>query len=239
MTGFLKTKSQNGHMDHDEKVYHEGADFQFENEEILLGAPSSYSLITDPKHIVFVMSRYKFVAKMLEGKGEVMEIGSGDGIGLPIVAQAVKHVHCVDWDSRGLNSMNRRLGKHIKNFTTHHVNVNDEAPGIKVDAIYSIDLIEHIDPKKEPYFMDNAMQCLNKNGVMVTGTPNINANTYASPCSQVQHINLKSMQTLRELMEQYFENVFIFGMNDEVVHTGYHGMSHFIWSIAAGIKAQA
>jgi hypothetical protein len=77
---------------------------------------------------------------------------------------------------------------------------------------------------------------LPNDGVMITGTPNISAAQYASECSAVQHINLKSQKTLRELMERYFENVFIFGMNDEVLHTGYGPMSHYIWSIASGLK---
>jgi hypothetical protein len=74
--------------------------------------------------------------------------------------------------------------------------------------------------------------------VLITGTPNITASAHASPRSQVQHINLKSMQSLRELMLRYFENVFMFGQNDEVVHTGYAPMCHYIWSVAAGKRSR-
>ena len=84
--------------------------------------------------------------------------------------------------------------------------------------------------------MERMVSCLPNNGVMITGTPNISAAQYASECSAVQHINLKSQQTLRTLMERYFENVFLFGMNDEVLHTGYGPMSHYIWSVASGLK---
>lgn len=221
-------------MDYKE-AYHAGADFQFEHEEILLGAPTSYSLVHDPKHLAFVLSRYKFVAKMLEGKNAVMEFGSGDGIGLPIVAQAVGHVYCVDWDKRHIESIRRRLLPFCKNITLIHHDLNEgPPPQLLVDAVYSIDVIEHIDRSLEARFMENILSCLSVDGVMVTGTPNITANAYASPCSQVQHINLKSMQTLRQLMQHYFTNVFMFGMNDEVLHTGYHAMCHYIWSVAAG-----
>ena len=41
---------------------------QFAQEEIKLGPWTSYSLVNDPKHMAFVLSRYKFCAKMLEGK---------------------------------------------------------------------------------------------------------------------------------------------------------------------------
>ena len=61
-------------MTKEKELYHKGADFQFEHEEILLGAPSSYSLTHDPKHLAFVLSRYKFCAKMLQGKKKILEM---------------------------------------------------------------------------------------------------------------------------------------------------------------------
>lgn len=222
----------------DREAYHAGSDFQFEHEEILLGAPTSYSLTHDPKHLAFVLARYKFCAKMLEGKKIVMEVGSGDGIGLPLIAQVVEHVYCVDWDERHISSIQRRLLKHLKNVTLIHLDLNAEVPDIKVDAVFSIDVIEHVDPKAETAFLENIIRCLSRNGVLIAGTPNITASQYASPCSAIQHINLKSMQSLRELMARYFENVFMFGMNDEVLHTGHAPMCHYIWSVAAGLKNQ-
>ena len=218
------------------KLYREGSDYQFEHDEILLGAPTSFSLTRDPKHLAFVLARYKFCAKMLEGKKKVMEVGSGDGIGLPIIAKAVNHVYCVDWDKRHIESIKRRLLKYYNNITLKHLDMNVEAPNIKVDAAFSIDVIEHLHPKQEKKFVENIIGCLPRTGVLITGTPNITASQYASPRSTVQHINLKSFQSLRELMECYFDNVFMFGMNDEVVHTGYAPMCHYIWSVATGLK---
>lgn len=55
--------------------------------------------------------------------------------------------------------------------------------------------------------------------------------------SAIQHINLKSHATLRALMAKYFENVFMFSMNDEVVHTGFGAMGHYIFAVGAGKRA--
>ncbi|MFC1496424.1 class I SAM-dependent methyltransferase [Candidatus Margulisiibacteriota bacterium] len=220
----------------DRTVYHEGSDFQFEHPEIALGAPSSYSLVNDPKHLAFVLSRYKFCAKMLQGKKKIMEVGSGDGIGLPLVAPVARQLYCVDWDKRHIDSVERRLKKYFKNIVLLHHDMNKSAPKIKVDAAYLIDVIEHVDPKKEKKFMNNIINCLKKDGVLILGTPNLEASKFASPCSEVQHINLKSMKTLRQLLEMYFKNVFMFGMNDEVLHTGYGPMCHFIWGMGVGLK---
>ncbi len=220
-----------------EELYREGTDHQFDAKTIELGPWTSFSLMNDPKHMVFGLSRYKFVAKMLEGKNTVMEIGSGDGFGLPIVAQAVQKVICVDWDSRLLDGNAKRLA-HLENVTFLKNDLNHCAPDLKVDAAYSIDVIEHIEEKTEGPFLENIVSCIKPNGILITGTPNITANEYASPESRVQHINLKSMKTLRELTSKYFENVFMFGMNDEVLHTGYGPMCHYIWSVGVGVRQE-
>lgn len=223
------------------ELYREGTDYQFANEEILLGPWTSYGMMTDPKHICFVLSRYKFVAKMLEhgNKRNILEVGCGDGIGLPIVAQVANELWVADWDERLLEGDKRRLW-FLQNVHYKHVDFNkDTASDIgAIDAVYAIDVIEHLDPENEERFMSNIVQCISNktSGVMIVGTPNITASSYASPQSKTQHINLKSMETLRELMEKFFYNVFMFGINDEVLHTGYAPMCHYLWALGCGVK---
>jgi len=218
-------------------AYHEGTDYQFDTGELSLGPWTSYSLIHDPKHMCFVLSRYKFCAKMLEGKKEIMEVGSGDGFGLPIIAQVAEKVYAVDWDERLLEGNRRRLS-HLKNVKYIREDLNESSPDLCVDAAFSIDVLEHLEPKYEDVFIRNIVKCLKPNGILITGTPNITASQFATPRSQVQHINLKSMASLKTLMERYFDNVFMFGMNDEVLHTGYAPMCHYIWSIGVGVKEE-
>jgi 2-polyprenyl-3-methyl-5-hydroxy-6-metoxy-1,4-benzoquinol methylase len=218
-----------------EDAYREGTDYQFDQQELSLGPWTSYSLVHDPKHMAFVLARYKFVAKMLDGKKNVFEVGSGDGFGLPLVAQHVGRVYCIDWDERLLEGNKRRL-PHLTNVDYLLMDLNTEQPAIVADAVYSIDVLEHIEPEKEAQFVENMVKCLGPDGVLITGTPSIESSAYASPRSQVQHINLKSQKTLKALMQRYFENVFMFGQNDEVVHTGYAPMCHYIWAVAAGKK---
>lgn len=218
-----------------EQAYREGTDYQFDQTELSLGPWTSFSLVHDPKHMAFVLARYKFAAKLLDGKARVMEVGAGDGFGLPIIAQHVGHVYCLDWDTRLLEGNARRL-LHLKNVSYVHIDLNKESPAIVADAAFSIDVIEHLEPEREATFIEHVVHCLTPSGVLITGTPNVTASAHASPRSQAQHINLKSMQSLRALMERYFENVFMFGMNDEIVHTGYAPMCHYIWSVAVGKK---
>lgn len=64
--------------------------------------------------------------------------------------------------------------------------------------------------------------------------PSIESQEFASPASKAGHINCKSGDELRKTMLEYFENVLIFSMNDEVVHTGFLKMAHYL--IAIGIS---
>jgi 2-polyprenyl-3-methyl-5-hydroxy-6-metoxy-1,4-benzoquinol methylase len=216
-----------------EDAYRDATDRQFAAHELSLGPWTSYSLQRDPRHLAFVLARYKFVAKMLDGRPRVLEIGVGDAFGLPIVAQAVGHVDAIDWDERLLEGNRRRL-PHLANVEYHLIDFNRTAPGFTVDAVYWVDVIEHLETSSEPAVLANICRCLSDDGVLLTGTPNVTAAAYASPQSAAGHINLKSFASLRELMQGYFRNVFMFGMNDEVVHSGYGPMSHYLWALAVG-----
>jgi 2-polyprenyl-3-methyl-5-hydroxy-6-metoxy-1,4-benzoquinol methylase len=220
-----------------EKAYREGTDFQFEAKEICLGPWTSHSLRYDPKHLVFTLARYKFCAKMLEGRPSVVEVGPGDGIGLPILAQAVGKVYAVDWDARLSEGNKRRLAE-FSNIEHLTVDLNKDGIDLSVDAAVTVDVIEHLEPDSEDRFMRQIVRCLHADGVLVTGTPNLTAAPYASAQSAAQHINLKSMNSLREMTQRYCRNVFMFGMNDEVLHTGYAPMCHYIWSIGVGIRSE-
>ncbi len=216
------------------EAYRLGTDYQF-IDSIKLGPWTSYSVIHDPKHILFVLARYKFCAKMLAGKNLVLEVGCGDGFGAPIVAQHVGRLVAVDPEPRLIQGDKQRL-KMLKNIDFRQMDICQSYPKEKFDACYSIDVIEHLDQELNRSFMENQCRCLHPDGVCIVGTPNITASRHASERSRVQHINLKSEKTLREQMSKYFKNVFSFSMNDEVVHTGFAPMAHYLFAIGVGVK---
>ncbi len=217
-----------------EEAYKAGTEYQFIH-PIAMGPWTSYSLIHDPIHMSFVLSRYKFCARMLAGKNLVLEVGCGDAPGTPIVAQFVNKIIAVDVDDRLIESNRNRLSP-IKNIEFRLFNICRKVPKEKFAAAYSIDVIEHLDKKLNRQFMENTVKCLEPHGICIIGTPNITANKYATPRSRVQHINLHSYQTLRQRLEKYFANVFMFSMNDEVVHTGFSSMAHYLFGMGVGKK---
>jgi 2-polyprenyl-3-methyl-5-hydroxy-6-metoxy-1,4-benzoquinol methylase len=216
------------------EAYKIGTDYQF-IDSLKLGPWTSYSLIHDAKHLGFVLARYKFCAKMLEGMDLVLEVGCGDGFGTPVMAQAVKKLVAIEPDARHIRGNSRRLEK-FENVAFKCLSICDGAPEGKFDAAFSIDVIEHLDkPLNKPFF-ENQCACLKEDGVCIVGTPNITANKYASSRSRVQHINLQSPASLKKIMSRYFRRVFMFGMNDEVLHTGYAPMCHYIFGMGVGLR---
>jgi 2-polyprenyl-3-methyl-5-hydroxy-6-metoxy-1,4-benzoquinol methylase len=207
--------------------------YQFDTESVLLGPWASYSLLNDPKHMCFVLARYKFCAKMLQGKKRILEIGCGDGFGMPIIAQDAEYVLGIDIDDRLIEGNRQRL-KRIKNAEFQKINICESVPKRKFDAVFSIDVLEHLDPPLEKPFMDNTCRCLKDDGVCIIGTPNKTAEKYATERSSIQHINLKDAETLRVLLNKYFINNFVFSMNDEIIHTGYYPMAHYLFGVGVG-----
>ena len=67
-------------MERQEEAFRKGTEEQF-IASVPLGPWTSYSLLNDPKHMCFVLARYKFCSKMLEGKAKILEVGCGDGFG--------------------------------------------------------------------------------------------------------------------------------------------------------------
>ena len=89
---------QNEFQKRGEQQYQESIEEYKHREPEKLGLMSSWSFNNDPKRLAFVLSRYKFVSKMLEGATSVLEVGCGDGFGSRIVAQSVKKLTAVDFD---------------------------------------------------------------------------------------------------------------------------------------------
>jgi len=67
--------------------------------------------------------------------------------------------------------------------------------------------------------------------MLILGTPNLTSQVYASQPSKEGHVNCKSHDELRALMKKHFHVSLLFSMNDEVVHTGYGPMAHYLFGI--------
>lgn len=201
----------------------------------LLGVEKNANWHTDPKRLLFVFSRYKFVAKMLSGKKNVLEVGCGDAFPVRILLQEVDKVHATDIDPLFIDDALKRIDEAWPFTCAVHNILNGPVEG-KFDAAYSLDVLEHIQKENEHDFLNNIVKSLTNDGVLIIGMPSLESQPHASPLSKIGHVNCKSGPELKRLMLEYFDNVFMFSMNDEVIHTGYQSMAHYLFAIGAGVK---
>jgi cyclopropane fatty-acyl-phospholipid synthase-like methyltransferase len=198
-----------------------------------LGMRTSMAYESDPVRLVFTLSRYKFVAKMFDGFDSVLEVGAGDGFKSPIVKQFCKKLTISDIEIKNKMDFDQITFSKTKfiihNFVKHSLKK-------KFDGIYSLDVLEHIEKKDEKRFIKNICRSLKKDGTLIVGMPTLESQIYASKLSKEGHVNCKSKKELKKFLSPYFSNIYMFSMNDEVVHTGYDAMSHYIFALACNKK---
>ena len=200
-----------------------------------LGLRGSHSWHDDPRHLLFRLSRYKFVAKMLAGSKHVLEIGCGDAFGTRLVQQEVKKVSATDFDEVFLEDVRARMVDRWRFDVFTHDLLAEPIKG-SYDGVFALDVLEHIAPSDEHVFLKNGFSPLTTHGVAIIGMPSLESQVYASPTSRAGHVNCKTMPDLKATMQRYFHNVFMFSMNDEVVHTGYHKTAHYLFALGCSKK---
>ena len=206
-----------------------------QTELLTLGARASHSFSIDPKHLLFTLARYKFVSRMFEGYDSVLEVGCGDGFGSTVVAQTVQRLVCIDSEPSHLDHSAKNPQLSLNSTLMLHDILRSPMPD-PFQAVYALDVIEHIPPESEDRFMGNIVASTIENGVLIMGTPNLTAAQHASRWSQIGHVNLKSYESLKQTLNRFYRHVFMFGMNDEVVHTGYPAMCHYLIGLAVDAR---
>jgi cyclopropane fatty-acyl-phospholipid synthase-like methyltransferase len=172
----------------------------------------------------------------LSGKSSALEIGCADAFGTRIVRQVVPRVLATDIDPIFIDDcLAREQGSPWPMEYRVHDIVNaplDES----FDAVFSVDVFEHIPVQSERRFITNARDSMNEDGVFIIGCPSLESQPYASPGAKEGHVNCKSGDQLQKLMSEYFTSVFLFSMNDEVVHTGFAKMANYLFVVCVGKK---
>jgi 2-polyprenyl-3-methyl-5-hydroxy-6-metoxy-1,4-benzoquinol methylase len=218
-----------------EPQYQRCLDLAEEKPLATLGLMTNQVWHDDPKRLGFVLARYKFVAKMFSGMAHVLEVGCADAFGTRVVLQEVGALTASDFDPVFVNEVNARMDpRWTFRCVVHDMLRGPLAEGF--DGVYAIDVLEHIPQEQEQAFVRNITRSLKPTGVCLIGTPSIQSQAYASPPSREGHVNCKDAAGLKTLMQQYYHNVFLFSMNDEVVHTGFYAMAHYLWALCCHPK---
>ncbi len=196
------------------------------NKLINLGNITSQDFVSDPKRLGITLSRYKFVGKMFEGFESVLEVGAGDGFKSLSLKNSFKYLKLSDIQTKkkklfDSNYKFKNIDYLVHNFVKSSIKQ-------KFDGIFALDVLEHIKRKDEKNFILNLKKSLKPNGSLIIGMPSLQSQKYASKLAKKEHVNCKTKAELRKFLKSYFNNVYMFSMNDEVLHTGFDELSHYI-----------
>lgn len=203
------------------------------DDRLELGPYFSFIVRKTPRRLLHMLSYYKFAAKMIGPAQRVMDVGCSEGLGTVLLAEQARECIGVDLDAHAIEHAERTLSTAKLSF---HVADALERPFGTFDAITSFDVIEHIFPENADRFVARLSASLNDDGLLIVGTPNITSEQYASPHTRAGHVNLYSMERLREALAVHFQRVFMFSANDEIVHTGFAPLAHYLIGIGVGSK---
>ena len=194
---------------------------------LTLGLNTSAILLSDPKLVLFTLSKYKFAGKILQGRDNILEVGCMDGFGSLLLKSFVSSLTSVDFFS-----------EHIRQAKSHINAVNPDIQFLELDFLDSsyqncfdglvcFDVLEHIEPSQCNHFLLNIKKALTGAGVAIIGMPSLESQRYASEANRRSHINCMDRKQGLNILSPFFKTILPFSMNDEVVHTGFDQMSHY------------
>jgi 2-polyprenyl-3-methyl-5-hydroxy-6-metoxy-1,4-benzoquinol methylase len=205
---------------------------------VALGSMHAYHMAKTPRRMLYTLSYYKFAAKMI-GKREdgsaarILDIGCGEGLGTWLLAAECGYARGVDFDADLIATAQRNWPADRASFACADVLAMEPEP---YDAAVNFDVIEHILPDHADAFLAAMAANLTPHGIAIVGTPNITSRPYASAVTNAGHVNLYDAERLEAQMRRRFRQVFMFGANDEIVHTGFAPMCHYLIALGAGVR---
>lgn len=207
---------------------------QLGNESVTFGPYFSFQLRHTPRHILYSLAYHKFAAKMIGNGKEILDIGCSEGLGTMLLAEFATKVVGIDIDAPAIASAEQNFARPNVQFRAGDILTTnlDEV----FDAAVSFDVIEHIYPQNASAFIDAYAKHLRPDAVAIIGTPNITSNQYANERTKSGHVNLYSAERLQAEVSRRFRNVFMFSVNDELIHTGFSPMAHYLIVMGVGVK---
>lgn len=194
--------------------------------------PPEYAQFAEDNLLQFLirLARYKFASRMMKKDDNVLEIGSGSGLGSIFMGQHCKSVTGIEIKKTEVDEackINRR-----DNVTFRHLDFFEMNSESKYDIIVAMDVIEHLDYELGKKLVEKTRHHLTQNGLLIIGTPSIYSYEYQGALSKASHVKCYDKEELIAMMESFYSRTIAFSMNDEIVHTGHPKMAWYYMALA-------
>jgi len=204
-------------------------------ERLTLGPYFTFIVRNSPRRLLHLLSYYKFAAKMIGAGKRVADVGCSEGFGTILLAEHASSCVGIDLDRDAIEIANTTVASSKLTFVAADVLHDDVG---RFDAVVALDVIEHIYGEHEDDFVAALAGALGDDGLLILGTPNVTADRYASEHARRGHVNLFDADRLRALGLRHFHNVLSFSANDEIVHTGFSPMAHYLIVVCAAPRRE-
>jgi 2-polyprenyl-3-methyl-5-hydroxy-6-metoxy-1,4-benzoquinol methylase len=196
-----------------------------------LGRYIGYWFAKTPRRALNYASYYGFAAGVIGRGRRVLDLGCSEGMGTWLLARECGWARGMDLDEDAIEVAKTNWVDPSVEFVCG--DFFDEEPQ-DYDALTSFDVVEHILPENVDAFMDRIAANLGPDGIAVIGTPSLEGQVHASPVSRAGHVNCYSGDRLEGELRERFRHVFMFAANDELVHTGFLPMAHYLIAVGYG-----
>lgn len=184
-----------------------------------------------PLELFILLARYKFAARLLEKNSSVLDAGCGLGLGSVFLSKFCKKVTAVDFDKEMISRNKNQYGD-IPNLSFDFIDLTKAPqPDQKYDTVISLDVIEHFPKDKTNLVLENLSKLTADNGFAIIGTPNVASKPYASTRRLESHYHEFEPEELKDLLKNYYKNVFLFSMTDEVVSLSFPKMAWYLMAL--------
>lgn len=186
-----------------------------------------YSFSSDPLAFLVDIARYKFIGRMLKHTDIVIDVGCGSAVGSVMLSKFCAKVIAIDIDAELIDKNVERYSS-ITNLEFHVFDPSKYEMSVfqAYDVAVCVDVIEHIDPKVRPFFLQNLMEPLPDYGLSFIGTDNAVSAPFASWRRKESHqYGEYSYDSFRKELADYYRRVFMFSGTDEFVNTSFGPLS--------------
>lgn len=181
------------------------ADLMKSEPPVHLGSQTSDCFHHNPRHLLHSQTYYKFAAKMIGKSKRVIDVGCSEGLGTYVLGKECGYAKGIDSDAMAIRSAKSNFSSDSIQFEERKLPSGAET----YDAAISFS-------KDSLFLLKPLTDCIAAEGLVIVGTQS------------------SAPDSLEEQMRKYFQFVFIFAANGEIVRTGCLSLANYL--IAIGSK---